>query len=167
MVFRAQLLLRCDAVQSESVAQELETSTSTIYKWLRRYQQSGLLMVSKIFLGQGSQESYRKRESKEVFRLTQTSVPPEATHWSLRLMAKYVGISIRQVQQIWQAAGLKSHRLKTFKFSTDPEFAEKVTGIMGFYLNPPDNTLVLSVDEKALIQALDRTQPIYLSGLIR
>jgi transposase len=160
MVFRAQILLRCDAGQSvESVAQQLHTSTNTVYKWLSRYQKSGLDGIND-FPRPGQPRKLSDKKIKEVLTLTQTRLPRGATHWSLRLMAKEAAITVWQVQQIWQAAGLKPHRLKTFKFSTDPEFAEKVTDIVGLYMNPPENALVLSVDEKTQIQALDRTQPM-------
>lgn len=160
MFFRSQILLRCDAGQCvESVAQELETSTNTVYKWLNRYQKSGLDGI-KDLPRPGQPRKLSKNKIKDVLRLTQTKLPSCATHWSLRLMAKEAGITVWQVQQIWHAAGLKPHRLKTFKFSTDPEFAEKVIDIVGLYMNPPENALVLSVDEKTQIQALDRTQPM-------
>jgi len=92
--------------------------------------------------------------------MTVERIPREATHWSVRLMAKAARITNWQVQQIWNAADLKPHRLKTFKISNDPNFAEKVVDIVGLYMNPPDNAIVLSVDEKTQIQALDRTQPM-------
>ncbi len=97
---------------------------------------------------------------KQVLKLTVERIPRESTHWSVRLMAKAAGISIWQVRQIWEAANLKPHRLKTFKISNDPQFAEKVVDVVGLYMNPPDNAAVLSVDEKTQIQALDRTQPM-------
>jgi len=92
--------------------------------------------------------------------MTVEQVPHEATHWSTRLMAKYAGITTWQVRQIWEAADLKPHRIQTFKISNDPQFAEKVIDVVGLYMNPPDNAIVLSVDEKTQIQALDRTQPM-------
>lgn len=160
IVFRSQILLRCDAGQSaQAVAEELQTSTNTVYKWLSRYQKSGLDGINDL-PRPGQPRKLSDKKIKEVLTLTQTKLPSGATHWSLRLMAREAGITVWQVQQIWQAAGLKPHRLKTFKFSTDPEFAEKVTDIVGLYMNPPENALVLSVDEKTQIQALDRTQPM-------
>ena len=92
--------------------------------------------------------------------MTVEQIPRESTHWSLRLMAKYAGVSQRQVKSVWEAADLKPHRLKSFKISNDPEFAEKVQDVVGLYLDPPDKAMVLSVDEKTQIQALDRTQPL-------
>lgn len=160
MVFRSQILLRCDAGRSvELVAQEMETSTNTVYKWLNRYQKSGLDGINDL-PRPGQPRKLPEKKIKSVIKLTQAKPPAGSSHWSLRLMAKEAGITVWQVQQIWQAAGLKPHRLKTFKFSTDPEFAEKVIDIVGLYMNPPENALVLSVDEKTQIQALDRTQPL-------
>jgi len=98
----------------------------------------------------------------EILTLTTRRVPQEATHWSVRLMAKYARVTTWQVRQVWAASDLKLHRLKIFKISNDPHFADKVVDVVGLYLNPPDNALVLSGDEKAQIQALDRTQPMLL-----
>src|SRR5262249_12458745 len=85
--------------------------------------------------------------------------PGEATHWTCRAMAKAAGVSHRSVQRIWSAHGLKPHQVKTFKLSNDPKFAAKVQDVVGLYIDPPEHALVLSVDEKSQIQALDRTQP--------
>jgi transposase len=97
---------------------------------------------------------------KEILTLTTQRIPKESTHWSLRLMAKYAGVTRWQVAQIWEAADLKPHRIKSFKISSDPKFAEKVVDVVGLYMHPPENAMVLSVDEKTQIQALDRTQPM-------
>ncbi len=96
---------------------------------------------------------------QQVLAKTATETPAEATHWSGRLLAKAVGISHRSVQRIWGRHGLKPHQVRTFKISRDPRFAEKLVNVVGLYLNPPDKALVLAVDEKSHIQALDRTQP--------
>ena len=90
---------------------------------------------------------------------TTTEKPPAATHWTAGAMAKAVGISVSSVQKIWQAHGLKPHRVRTFKLSNAPAFEERLVDIVGLYLDPPDKALVLSLDEKNQIQALDRTQP--------
>lgn len=97
---------------------------------------------------------------REILTLTTQRIPVEATHWSLRLMARYADTTIHQVQQVWQAADLKPHRLQSFKISNAPHFAEKVIDVVGLYMNPPENAVVLSGDEKTQIQALDRTQPM-------
>ena len=95
----------------------------------------------------------------EIVRLTQQPPPFEATHWTLRAMAKVAGVAASTVQAIWKAHGLSPHRWRRFKLSNDPAFAEKLTDIVGLYVNPPAHAVVLSVDEKSQIQALDRTQP--------
>ena len=96
---------------------------------------------------------------ERVVEMTQAEPPGEATHWTCRAMAKAAGVSHRSVQRIWAAHGLKPHRVRTFKLSTDPKFAAKVQDVVGLYVDPPEHALVLSVDEKSQIQALDRTQP--------
>jgi len=94
-----------------------------------------------------------------VVRATLESTPKAATHWSVRTMAAAQGVSPATVQRIWSAHGLKPHRVETFKLSRDPQFVEKLRDVVGLYLNPPEHALVLSIDEKSQIQALDRTQP--------
>jgi hypothetical protein len=96
---------------------------------------------------------------QEIVRLTMQEKPADATHWSTRTMAQASGISEASVRRIWKRYGLKPHLLRTFKLSNDPKFAEKVEEIVGLYLNPPEHALVLSVDEKSQVPALDRTQP--------
>ena len=95
----------------------------------------------------------------EIVRLTKTSTPPGHTHWSCRTMAAHVGVSPATVQRIWSDLGLKPHRVDTFKVSNDPQFEEKLIDVVGLYLTPPDKAIVLCMDEKSQIQALDRTQP--------
>jgi hypothetical protein len=97
---------------------------------------------------------------EKVVVKTLEEMPPDATHWSVRSMAKATGMSSTAIFRIWQAFGLQPHRIDTFKLSNDPLFIEKVRDIIGLYLDPPEAALVLCVDEKAQIQALDRTQPI-------
>jgi len=96
---------------------------------------------------------------ERVVEMTLAEPPGEATHWTGREMAKAAGISLRSVQRIWAAHGLQPHRVRSFKLSNDAKFAAKVQDIVGLYVNPPEHALVLSVDEKSQIQALDRTQP--------
>ena len=156
---RARILLDLHEGYSPSqVANAHRVSRKTVYKWIHRYQKHSL---------EGLEDQPRsgrpsvidKKTFEQVLKLTTERVPHESTHWSITLMAKYAGITRWQVRKIWAAADLKPHRLKTFKISNDPKFAEKVTDIVGLYMNPPSNALVLSVDEKTQIQALDRTQP--------
>lgn len=157
---RAQILLFSDdGMTAEAIADKLGCALRTVYKWRNRYKADGL---------QGLQDRPRPgqptkltRETIDwVLKATTERLPKEATHWSIRLMADYAGITPWQVQQIWKSADLKPHRLKTFKISNDPQFAEKVVDVVGLYMDPPDNAVVLSVDEKTQIQALDRTQPM-------
>jgi transposase len=160
LVLRARIVLLCDAEQSaEEVAASLGTSKPSVYKWRNRFKTSGLDGL-KDLPRSGQPKKLSAAKVKEVLTLTVERIPKEATHWSVRLMAKAAGITTWQVRQIWGASNLKPHRLKSFKISNDPEFAEKVVDVVGLYLNPPDNAMVLSVDEKTQIQALDRTQPM-------
>lgn len=157
---RARIVLKSGAGESvETVAAALGTSTKSVYKWRNRFLDSGMDGLLDLPRS-GQPKKLTQADVKKVLDLTVHRIPHEATHWSLRLMAKYAGVTTWQVRQIWQAADLKPHRIQTFKISNDPEFAEKVIDVVGLYMNPPDNAIVLSVDEKTQIQALDRTQPM-------
>jgi transposase len=153
------VLLSADGVSATEIQKRLEVSRPTVFKWRKRYREAGLEGL------RDSPRSGRPTELteamvKKILHLTTKRIPKEATHWSTRLMARYAGVSQWQVRQLWAAADLKPHRLKTFKISNDPHFAEKVVDVVGLYLKPPDNAMVLCVDEKTQIQALDRTQPL-------
>lgn len=153
------ILMSADKVTPTDIAARLGVSKAVVHKWRRRFREEGVVgLQDRPRPGQPRKLSEAK--VKEVLRLTVQRVPKEATHWSLRLMAKYAGITTWQVRQIWAGADLKPHRLKSFKISNDPNFAEKVIDIVGLYMHPPDNMMVLSVDEKTQIQALERTQPM-------
>ena len=133
-------------------------SCKTVHKWRNRFIESGvdgLLDEPR----PGRPPTLDEKTINRVLTLTTQYVPEEATQWSERLMAAHAGVTPYQVRKIWEAADLQPHRLKTFKISNDPQFAEKVVDIVGLYMNPPSNAVVLSVDEKTQIQALDRTQP--------
>lgn len=159
LVQRARIVLALDAGESpKDAAERLETSTATVFKWRNRYIEQGLSGLQDA-PRPGQPRKLDQKKVKSILDDTVKKLPKESTHWSVRLMAEYAGVSRWQVHQIWKAADLKPHRLKTFKISNDPDFAEKVFDVVGLYLNPPDNALVLSVDEKTQIQALDRTQP--------
>ncbi|MCB9610721.1 MAG: IS630 family transposase, partial [Polyangiaceae bacterium] len=141
------------------IAASLGVSARNVYKRIWRFDEEGLAGLKE------RPRSCRPRkldldEVMEILTKTVEQDPPGATHWSQRLMAQAMGVTKQQVAQIWASAGLKPHRLKTFKISRDPRFAEKVVDVVGLYMSPPDNALVLSVDEKTQIQALDRTQPM-------
>lgn len=153
------VLLSAEGQSAETIGSKLDVTTRTVYKWRQRYRAHGVEGLSDQ-PRPGQPRKLAASKTREILRLTTERIPDEATHWSLRLMAKYAGVTRWQVQQVWQAADLKPHRIKSFKISQDPEFAEKVADVVGLYLRPPDNALVLSVDEKTQIQALDRTQPL-------
>ncbi len=157
---RARILLRlADGQTPKVISEQLRICAPVVFKWRKRYQEAGLDGLNDLPRS-GQPRKLDEAKIKEILSLTTQRVPREATHWSLRLMAKYSGVTVWQVAQVWAAADLKPHRLKTFKISNDPHFADKVVDVVGLYLNPPDNALVLSVDEKTQIQALDRTQPM-------
>ena len=153
------LLMSAEGISPKEIGARLDMSQAGVYKWRRRFLEYGVVGLHDQ-PRPGQPRKLSEAKVKEVLRLTVEGVPKEATHWSVRLMAKYAGVTTWQVRQIWAAADLKPHRLKTFKVSNDPNFAGKVIDIVGLYMDPPDNALVLSVDEKTQVQALDRTQPM-------
>lgn len=160
LALRTRIVLMSGAGKSvETIAASVGTSTKAVYKWRNRFKEAGLDGLSDLPRS-GQPKKLTEQKVKHVLTLTVERIPHEATHWSVRLMAKYAGITTWQVRQIWDAADLKPHRIKSFKISNDPKFAEKVVDVVGLYLSPPDNAIVLSVDEKTQIQALDRTQPM-------
>jgi transposase len=153
------ILSLADGNTVEQVANEHATSKARVYRWRKRYLNEGLSGLADGSRS-GRPRCLSSAKVKKILTATVERIPHEATHWSLRLMAKYAGVTKWQVQQVWEAADLKPHRIKNFKISNDPQFSEKVIDIVGLYMNPPDNAMVLSVDEKTQIQALDRTQPM-------
>lgn len=157
---RARIILAYnDGLTTMEVAERTQCSTRTVQEWRRRYENSGIEgLQDKPRPGQPRKITAEK--AKEILTMTVEQIPQEANNWSLRLMAEYAGVTVHQVREVWKAAGLKPHRLKNFKISDDPHFAEKVQDVVGLYINPPENAMVLSVDEKTQIQALDRTQPM-------
>jgi transposase len=157
---RARILLALDeGVAITEIADTLGVSRPTVYTWKKRYSEEGISGLSDR-ARPGRPTTLDEETVKQILFLTTQRIPREATHWSTRLMARYADVSQWQVRQVWAAADLKPHRIKSFKISKDPQFAEKVIDVVGLYLNPPDNAMVLSVDEKTQIQALDRTQPL-------
>ena len=158
---RASIILRCaEGEPSNQVARELRVTNATVWKWRTRFLDrgpAGLLDEPRC----GAPRTIDDETVEAVVTATLESLPKNATQWSTRSMAAQSGISHASVNRIWQAFGLQPHRVESFKLSTDPQFIEKVRDIVGLYLNPPDKALVLCVDEKSQIQALDRTQPIF------
>lgn len=160
LVQRARIiLLSANGDSPVSVAKATATTERSVFRWRNRFKASGVEGL-KDLPRPGQPKKLSENKIKEVLTLTVKRIPHEATHWSLSLMAKYAGITEWQVSQIWKAANLKPHRIKNFKISNDPDFADKVVDIVGLYMDPPTNAMVLSVDEKTQIQALDRTQPM-------
>ncbi len=157
---RADIVLRCaDGCANQKVAAELRITNNTVGKWRSRFLERGLAGL----LDEprcGAPRTISDEQVETVVTTTLETMPTDATHWSTRSLASRSGLSYASVRRIWHAFGLQPHRVETFKLSTDPQFIEKVRDIVGLYLNPPEKALVLCVDEKSQIQALDRTQPI-------
>jgi transposase len=160
VVWRARIvLLAGDGVGAVAISATVGVSVLTVRRWRRRYAAKGVGGLLKDATRPPGRKPLTEEMIKRVVELTLHETPPDATHWSERTMAARVGIAPSSVHKIWRAHGLKPHQVKTFKLSRDPNFVEKVNDIVGLYINPPDKALVLSVDEKSQIQALDRTQP--------
>ena len=153
------ILLAVEGLSNRQIARQLGTSRPTVLLWRERFQQGGTDALTQIEKGRGRKRKISAKKVKQIVDATLQTKPKAATHWSCRTMAKDQGVSSATVQRIWDAHGLQPHRVKTFKLSRDPQFVEKLTDVVGLYLNPPDKAVVLCVDEKSQIQALDRTQP--------
>lgn len=160
LVQRARALLAAaDGVANAQIAARVGVSRPTVLAWRVEFARRGLARFGKVSPGRGRKPSIPQETVDRVVELTLHHRPAGATHWSVRSMAREVGISPASVQRIWNARGLKPHLVKTFKLSNDPRFEEKLVDVVGLYLNPPDQAVVLCMDEKSQIQALDRTQP--------
>jgi len=153
------VLLTGEGKQAPEVAELVGVSVRNVYKWVWRFSAEGIAGL-KERSRPGRPRSLDLEQVMEILTKTIEEVPKGATHWSQRLMAKAVEVTKHQVGEIWKAAGLKPHRVKTFKISNDPQFAAKVVDVVGLYMSAPQNALVLSLDEKTQIQALDRTRPM-------
>jgi transposase len=160
IVWRARIvLLASDGLTAEGIAAAVDKSLLTVRRWRRRYVAEGVDGLLTDATRPSRVKPLAPGKIKQVVHMTLHEKPPNATHWSGRSMAAAAGISYSSVQRIWRAHGLKPHLVKTFKVSRDKNFAAKVEDVVGLYLDPPDKALVLCVDEKSQIQALDRTQP--------
>jgi len=160
VVRRARIVLKTmEGMQKARIAAEVSASRPTVYRWIVKYEKEGLEALLKDAPRSGRIPSMSREKEKAIVDATLRTIPGNATHWSVREMAKMQGVSRMAVQRIWKKYNIKPHLVKRFKLSNDPRFVEKVQDIVGLYLNPPDKALVLSVDEKSQIQALDRTQP--------
>jgi transposase len=153
------LLMASDGFATTRIANEIGVSPATVTRWRESFDEEGLKASVKVRSGRGRKPSISPEKVAEIVHATLHEKPPGETHWSCRSMARAHGVSHTTVQKIWAARGLKPHRVETFKLSTDPRFEEKLADVVGLYLNPPEKAIVLSMDEKSQIQALDRTQP--------
>ena len=160
LALRARIVLSCaEGGQNRDVAARLGVDKATVGKWRRRFVEhrvDGLRDEPR----SGAPRTIDDSRIEAVIVTTLESVPKDATHWSSRGMAKASGLSVSSVQRIWRAFGLQPHRMETFKLSTDPDFVAKVRDVVGLYVSPPQHAVVLCVDEKSQIQALDRSQPM-------
>ena len=160
LVERSRIVLRAaDGLQDREIAAELGITPEKAARWRKRFLAGGTEALAKDAPRPGRGRTIKDRKVASIIKLTTSSKPANATHWSTRSMAEKAGVSEATVRRIWRAHGLKPHLSRTFKVSNDPEFAEKLADVVGLYLNPPEHAIVLSVDEKSQIQALDRTQP--------
>jgi transposase len=153
------VLLAAEGCENKAIAAKLGQDVMKVGRWRKRYAEGGMRAILKDKTRPGRIPPVPKAQRKEIIRRTIEEKPPGATHWSRSLMATQSGVSPSSVGRIWASAGLKPHRIKSFKLSNDPCFEEKLEDIIGLYRNPPEHALVLSCDEKSQIQALDRTQP--------
>lgn len=160
LVQRARIIqMATDGMPNLHIATKLAVSRPTVQLWRERFLALRLAGLEKDAPRPGRIPGIPERKVRAVVEATQHTKPPAATHWSMRSMAKAQGISRMAVQRIWNRYGFKPHLIRTFKVSRDKQFVEKLYDVVGLYLNPPDKSLVLCVDEKSQIQALDRTQP--------
>ena len=161
LVERAGIVLRAaDGQQSKVIAAATGLSRPTVQLWRDRFAAQGLAGIVKDAPRPGRKPKLPVTVVRQVIQATLETTPPDATHWSVRTMAKAQGLSRMAVQRIWKTHQLKPHLIDTFKLSNDPHFVEKLVDVVGLYLDPPDRALVLCVDEKCQIQALDRTRPL-------
>ena len=160
VVWRAEIILAtADGYGTNAIMRRAKTSKPTVWRWQSRYLDEGVAGLLRDKTRPSRVPPLPRETRLTVIAKTVQEAPPNATHWSRSMMAEAVGISPSSVGRIWAEAGLKPHVSRGFKVSNDPLFEEKVTEIVGLYLDPPDRAVVLCVDEKSQIQALDRTQP--------
>ncbi len=153
------ILAAAKGQQDKDIAENMQINVKTVALWRQRFSQEGSDCLWEVAAGRGRKPQIPTEKIEEIINATLQTRPSGATQWSCRAMAEKHGVSKATINRIWQSHGLQPHRTKTFKLSRDPRFLEKLTDVVGLYLNPPDKALVLCVDEKSQIQALDRTQP--------
>lgn len=160
LALRSRIVLACgQGFTNAEVAEDLEITRPTVGKWRRRFLEQrldGLVDEPR----PGAPRTIQDAEVERVVTMTLESKPKHATHWSTRGMAEATGLSQTAISRIWRTFHLQPHRTETFKLSTDPHFIDKVRDVVGLYMNPPEHAIVLSVDEKSQVQALDRSQPL-------
>jgi transposase len=160
VVLRSRIvLLAADGLQNKLIAATLKVAPRMVTLWRGRFLEQGVAGLLRDAPRPGRPPLITNEVTATLIAKTTQSTPAKATQWSTRTMAREMGVSKASVSRIWRANGLKPHRVESFKVSNDPLFADKLEAIVGLYLNPPEHALVLSVDEKSQIQALDRTQP--------
>ena len=160
LALRSRIVLRCaEGLPNRTVARELRITGATVCKWRERFRTARLEGLADE-PRPGAPREISDAQVEDLITRTLESTPPQATHWSTRSMARATKLSRATVSRIWRAFGLQPHRTETFKLSSDPLFVEKVRDLVGLYLNPPDHAVVLCVDEKSQVQALDRTRPV-------
>ncbi len=159
-VWRARIvLLTADGLGTNGIMAAIGKSKTCVWRWQERFMAAGVEGLLRDKTRPPGKAPIETARVEEVVRRTLAPPPHEATHWTARAMAEASGLAVSTVQNIWKAHGLAPHRWRSFKLSTDPAFAEKLHDIVGLYVDPPTHAVVLSVDEKSQIQALDRTQP--------
>ena len=157
---RAAIVLAASTgLENTEIASELGVTRETVARWRDRFIEAGVEGITKDLPRGGRKPTARSRSESQIIQVTTQQKPQNATHWSTRTLAEELGVTQSMVHRVWKANGLKPHLVTTFKVSNDPHFEEKLRDIVGLYMNPPENALVLSADEKTSIQALDRTQP--------
>jgi transposase len=162
LVTRAKLvLLLAEGLSEAAVARRSGTCRATVARWRERYTAEGLPVLDRDEPRAGRKRTtLTEAKVREIVDTTRLTQPPAATHWSLRTLAAQVGVAPSQVHEVWKAHRLQPHRVETWKLSLDPDFSDKLADVVGLYLNPPERAVVLSVDEKSQIQALERTRPV-------
>ncbi len=153
------LLLAGEGEANTRIAARAGVSATTVKAWRERFADEGLKGLAGVRPGRGRKPQISEQKIAAIVHATLHETPQGETHWSCRTMARAHAVSPATVQRIWFARGLKPHRVKTFKLSNDKRFEEKLVDVVGLYLNPPENAIVLCMDEKSQIQALDRSQP--------
>lgn len=153
------MLAAAEGRSDVSISQQLDVNRKTVTLWRNRFADEGLDCLWEVAPGRGRKASYGLDKIESIVEATLRTKPKGMTHWSCRQMAAAQGVSKSTINNIWQSHNLRPHRVETFKLSRDARFLEKLTDVIGLYLNPPQQAMVLCVDEKSQIQALDRTQP--------